>query len=85
MNGVLPVPSHPLITIFKKYFLGTIGNNTHLREYMTLFDEVEDYRKRKIKPTYTYRLNDGKQVWSITRAFPYNSFSREGAAPYVTL
>jgi hypothetical protein len=62
--------------------LEAIGSDTNLtlRLYPTLFSN-EDQRKRKLKDSYTYRINDNKQVWSLTKAFPDNCYSHENATP----
>jgi len=61
-------------------FLEAISSDTNLMPYDTLFSN-EDQRTRKIKESYTYRINDNKQVWSLTKAFLDNCYSHKGATP----
>ena len=61
-------------------FLEAIGGDTNLMAYNTLFSN-KDQHTRKIKESYTYRINDNKQVWSLTKAFLDNFYSHKDAMP----
>jgi hypothetical protein len=58
------------------YAAGLLSSPTNLPVYDTLFEQLDDHRKRIPHKTYTYR--SAKQIWSIVRAFPENSWVSEG-------
>ncbi|KDR72182.1 hypothetical protein GALMADRAFT_765704 [Galerina marginata CBS 339.88] len=71
-----PVSDDPLTVMFRER--GLLSSTTHLPVYDTLFEQI-DHRKYIPHKTYTYR--SAKQIWSVVRAFPENSWVSDGYYP----